>query len=161
MTCADFLQHYSDFRDGLVRDSALRDGLERHRRECVRCGRLVVVLDRGLAALRATHDLAPSRRFRNELQQRLRAELAIGDPVMPTHAGLAAAFLVAAAVGLMLYEGLSRPEREVAEVAASARRAEPLTIAQPVFLDVTLPPFTRSSFTLTSSQFPLGTFAVR
>jgi hypothetical protein len=160
MTCAEFLQHYSDLRDGLVRDGALRAGLARHRRACGRCGRLVAVMDRGLAALRGTPDVAPSPGFRTELDRRLRAELAIQDAVMPAHAGLAATFLVAAAVALLLYEGSSHgnPAAAPPAMVASPFRAPPPR-GGPPFIDVTLPAFTRSEFSFTSSQSPLGAFA--
>jgi hypothetical protein len=117
-------------------------------------------MDRGLAALRGTEGVAPSSGFRAELDRRLLADVAMQDAVMPAHAGLAATFLVAAAVGLLLYEGLSRPESAEPEpsLAASLFRAPPPP-GQPPLIDVTLPAFAHSDLTFTSSQTPLGSFA--
>jgi hypothetical protein len=160
MTCAEFLRHYSDYRDGLVSDGLLRRDLEAHLLACRRCGRLLMVMDRGLAALRGTRDVGPSPGFRAELDRRLRADVAMQDAVMPAHAGLAATFLVAAAVGLLLYEGLSHPEsaEPAPALAASPFRAPPPP-DQPLFIDVTLPAFTHTDFTFTSNQTSLGSFA--
>ena len=160
MTCVEFQRHYSDYRDGLVRDLALRGALEAHLFACRRCGRLLAVMDHGLAALRHAPDVAPSAGFRAELDRRLRADVAAQDAVMPAHAGLTATFLVAAAVGLLLYEGLSHSESEepTPTLATSPFRAPPPP-DQPLFIDVTLPAFTHSDCVFTSSQAPLGSFA--
>ncbi len=117
-------------------------------------------MDHGLAALRGTEGVAPSSGFRAELDRRLRADVATQDAVMPAHAGLAATFLVAAAVALLLYEGLSHADSAgpVAPLAASPFRAPPPP-DQPLLIDVTLPAFTRSDLTFTSSQTSLGSFA--
>jgi hypothetical protein len=160
MTCVEFLRHYSDYRDGLVRDPVLRGTLEAHLLACRRCGRLLTLMDNGLAALRRTANVTPSPHFRAELDRRLRAESAMQDAVMPAHAGLAATFLVAAAVGLLLYEGLSNADAAgtTPTLATSPFRAPPPP-NQPPFIDVTLPAFTHSDLVFTSNQAALGSFA--
>jgi len=159
MTCAEFLRHYSDYRDGQVSDGLLRGRLKAHLLACHRCGRLLAVMDCGLAALRGGEGVVPSSGFRAELDRRLRADMAMPDAVMPAHAGLAATFLVAAAVGLLLYEGLSHPDSagSASSLAASPFRTPPPR-NQPL-IDVTLPAFTHSDLTFTSSQTSLGSFA--
>jgi hypothetical protein len=160
MTCAEFLRHYSDYRDGLVRDGLLHGDLKAHLKACRRCGRLIAIMDSGLAAVRGTQNVAPSSGFRAELDRRLGAERAMQDAVMPAHAGLAATFLVAAAVGLLLYEGLSHPDpADTAPTLATSPFRAPSPPDRPLFIDVTLPAFTHSDFTFTSSQTPLGSFA--
>jgi hypothetical protein len=159
MTCAEFLQFCSDYRDDEVHDTTLRRALDEHLRACRRCRRLLAVMDGGLAAVREADDIAPSPGFRAELERRLGGEVAGRHTIMPARAGLAATFLVAAAVGLLLYEAFSHadPVREPPAVAASPFPAPPPPA--PSFIDVTLPAFTGSHFTFTSSQSPLGVFA--
>jgi hypothetical protein len=160
MTCVEFLRHYSDYRDDLIRDAVLRGDLEAHLLACRRCGRLLAAMDHGLAALRRAPDVAPSPGFRTELSRRLRSESALQDAVMPAHAGLAATFLVAAAVGLLLFEGLShRAARGTAPTLATSPFRAPPPPNQPRFIDVTLPAFTNSDFVFASGQTPLGSLA--
>lgn len=160
MDCGEFLRGLSDLRDGLLRDGTLVARYETHRRECPRCARLLVALDIGLSTLRDRDEPQPSAVFRVALERRLRAEVAIGDPVMPTHAGLAAAFLMTAAVGLLLYQGLARrgPAPLVATPAASQTFPDPAPLL-PVLQDVTLPAFVHSDLEYHGQQDPLGTFA--
>jgi hypothetical protein len=159
MTCAAFLQYCSDYRDDEVRDATLRRALEEHLRSCRRCQRVLAVMDGGLAELREADALAPSPGFRAELDRRLGAEIAHEYTIMPARAGLAATFLVAAAIGLLLYEAFSHadPAGEPPAVAVSPFPAPPPVA--PALIDVTLPAFARSNFTFTSSQSPLGVFA--
>lgn len=160
MTCAEFLQCCSDYQDDEVRDATLRRALDEHLRSCRRCRRVLAVMEGGLAALREADGPAPSPGFRAALDRRLGAEVAHQDTVMPAPAGLAATFLVAAAIGLLLYEALSHadPPGEPPAVAVSPFPAPPPVA--PALIDVTLPAFARSHFTFTSSQSPLGVFAV-
>jgi hypothetical protein len=78
---------------------------------------------------------------------------------MPTHAGLAAAFLMVAAVGLLFYEGVAR--RGPAGPAASPAAAtfpEPVPTLPPL-QDVTLPAFANTKLEYHGQQQPLGAFA--
>lgn len=160
MDCREFLRGLSDFRDDLVRDHAALDRFEAHRLACPRCARLVAALDVGLSTLREPDEGGPSDTFRASLHRRLRAEVALGDPLMPTHAGLAAGLLMAAAVGLLLYEGLGRRATdELAARPAAVSTFPESTRVPPPLQDVTLPAFTHSEFEYHGQQEPLGTFA--
>lgn len=160
MTCGEFLQGLSDFRDGLVRDEVLLARFESHRRECRRCARMLAALDLGLHTLRTPEDDGPSLGFRDGLERRLRAEVALGDPVMPTHAGLAAAFLMLAAAALVVYEGVARRAGSPVAARSTIPAVFPsLPAAFPVMEDVTLSPFTPSAFEYHGQRIPLGTFA--
>jgi hypothetical protein len=162
MNCAEFLQMHAEARDGQVRDPAVLAELEDHLERCRRCGRLAEMITEGLLALQ-TEDIAPTGRFRKTLDQRLRAEVALGDPIMPTHAGLAAALLMASAVGLLLYQAFSRTPAKVATAqpapAVTAPFAPDHGSQRSVLVDVTLPAFTHSQLEFHSSQTPLGSFA--
>jgi hypothetical protein len=162
MNCGEFLRGLSDFRDGLVRDPQVVLRFETHRQGCPHCSQLLTALDQGLDALREGDDLVFSTGFRDSLDERLRAEVAIGDPVMPTHAGLAAAFLLVAALGLIFYEGVSRGNAPMARAEPPVEPAVAFPAPAPrlpVLQDVTLPPFVNSELEYSGQQSPLGTFA--
>src|ERR1043166_2103735 len=74
MTCAEFLERYTDFRDGLI--TAPRE-LRRFTRHVARCpaGRLSdAALRRGVLALQAVQTIEPSPAFRRRLDARLARE---------------------------------------------------------------------------------------
>jgi hypothetical protein len=149
------LETYSEYCEGAVRDPAVIAAVESHLGQCLRCRRLVRVMTRGLQVLRsATEDVEPSPRFRANLQRRLRAEVAIGDPLAPTHAGLAAALLLAAALGLLVYEGIAR------RAAASPIAAEAAPPFRPALSNVTLPAFTHSALEFHGGHAPLGSYVL-
>ena len=156
LTCPAFLDAYAEYRDGTMRDPEQRARIEAHLGECLRCRRLAQVMTRGLALLHHTiEEVEPSPHFQARLRERLRAEVVIGDPLVPTHAGLAAAFLLATALGLLVYEGLLRrasAERPVAAVTAPA--------FEPTFSNVTLPAFTHSTLEFHGAHAPLGSFTL-
>lgn len=164
MTCSEFLEHLSEFRDRTLTDQRLVRRLGLHMRRCSRCRRRYEALEEGLGALRALGPVSPSGAFRSGLRRRLAAEISLGDPVRPTNAGLTAAFLLAAAVGLFVYQGLARPEADVAvtpEPAAPDRGAERIATpppAVPETVDVTLPAFAHTSLQFHSHHAPLGSF---
>jgi hypothetical protein len=130
MRCTDFLQRYSDLRDGVALDREVAVELERHLRSCPRCARYDYAVTRGVGALRLLGEIDPSPAFRRGLRARL-ALAARGVPLAPpvrTPAAIAAAALLAVAAALLLYEGMSaRHERALAET----ERAIPLVIAHP------------------------------
>ena len=157
MTCAEFLDSYADYRDGLADDVGVERAVEAHLGECLRCRRLAQTLTRGLALLHHTvEDVEPSARFRDRLAGRLRAEVAIGDPLVPTHAGLAAALLVATALGLLVVEGVVRGPRRAGPPTA----AVPAPTFQPALSNVTLPAFAHSTLEFHGMHAPLGSHAL-
>lgn len=107
MRCADFQELYSDYRDGRLQDRARLTEVERHLRECPRCARQDLAVRRGVEVLRAGPSLEPSPAFRRALQRRLAFSRAGTDPGLAP-GGLVASLLVAAAVGLVLIEGVTR-----------------------------------------------------
>jgi hypothetical protein len=156
MTCAEFLESYADCRDDLPGEAALHRAVEAHLAECLRCRRLAQALTRGLAILhQGLEDVEPSERFRDRLAGRLRADVAIGDPLMPTHAGLAAALLVATALGLLVVEGLVRGGRPEPPAAAAASPT-----FEPAISNVTLPAFAHSTLEFHGVHAPLGSYVL-
>jgi len=139
-----------------MRDLHLRARIEAHLGECLRCRRLVRAMTRGLALLHETvEEVELSPGFQARLQERIRAEVVIGDPLVPTHAGLAAALLVATALGLLVYEGLGR--RASTEPAVAVAEAPTF---EPALSNVTLPAFTHSTLEFHGAHAPLGSYTL-
>ena len=130
MRCTEFLQRYSDLRDGAIVEREVVLQLEQHLRSCPRCARYDYTVTRGVGVLRLLGEIEPSPAF----QRGLRARLALaargvprGTPVRRP-AAIAAAALLAVAGVVLLYEGLTaRHERALAET----ERAVPQVIANP------------------------------
>jgi anti-sigma factor RsiW len=108
MTCAEFLDRYTDFRDGLVTAPRELRRYERHLAECVACRRYDAAVRRGVRALQAVEALEPSPAFRRRLEARLERERRAAREV-PARAGIAAALFIAAALALVALEGVRRP----------------------------------------------------
>ena len=154
LTCQAFLDAYAEYRDGSLRSPVQRARMEAHLGHCLRCRRLARAMAQGLAVLHQTvEEVEPSAQFQARLQERLRAEVVIGDPLIPTHAGLAAAFLLATALGLLLYEGLSR--RASAEPPMATVETP---VFEPAFSNLTLPAFTHSTLEFHGAHAPLGSY---
>jgi hypothetical protein len=129
MHCSDFLNRYSDFRDGEITDLGILREMQDHLRTCPCCRRYEQAIQHGIGALRTLGQIEPSARFQRELRVRLaQAALQVDRRPGLTPAGLAAAMLVAVAGALLLYEGLTADRRaEVTEVA----RPIPVVIVNP------------------------------
>jgi len=157
LPCSAFLDAYAEYQDGTLRDAEHRARIEAHLGECLRCRRLAKAMTRGLALLHHTvEEVEPSASFQTRLRERLRAQVVIGDPLVPTHAGVAAAFLLATALGLLIYEGLAR--RTSAEPPLASAVTAPAF--EPTFSNVTLPAFTHSTLDFHGAHAPLGSYAL-
>ncbi len=82
MTCAEFLDRYTDFRDGLITASRELRRFERHLACCPACRRYDAAVRRGVRALQTVETIEPSPEFRR---------------------------FVAAALALLALEGVHRP----------------------------------------------------
>src|SRR5207253_10726232 len=115
MRCHEFLERYTDFRDGLITAPCDLRRFERHLARCPVCRRYDRALRQGVLALQAAALIEPSPDFRRRLEARLRQERrrGRGSPQVPVRAGVAgvaAALFVAAALALVALEVGSRPE---------------------------------------------------
>lgn len=109
MTCAEFRDRYTEFRDGTVTSRREVRRFERHLAGCPACRRHDVVLREGVATLRAALPVAPSAAFRLRLEARLAAERSAGGRRrVPLALRLAAALLAAVAVTLLASEATRR-----------------------------------------------------
>ena len=117
MTCTEFRDRYTEFRDGLI--SAPREvrRFQRHLSRCAECRRYHTSLQRGVLALQGAETIEPSTDFRRRLDARLRREgLRLADPPLRTPARIAAALFIVAALALLAGEGM-RPVRHTAVAA--------------------------------------------
>ncbi len=113
MRCSDFLDNYSDFRDGTVENPVLQQLLLAHREMCHRCTRYDEVVERGLAKLRAAAPVEPSRRFRTALRSRLATSAQEPAALFPVPVRFVGSLVVAAAVATLVIEGLNRNGQEI------------------------------------------------
>src|SRR5256886_1501598 len=109
MTCAEFVERYTDFRDGLITAPRELRRFERHLVRCAGCRRYDIAVRRGVLALQAAGTIEPSRDFRRRLDARLERERRAAREV-PASAGVAAALVLAAALAMLALEGVRRPE---------------------------------------------------
>lgn len=109
MTCSQFLDRYTDFRDGLITAPRELRRFERHLATCPACRRYDTAVRRGVLALQAARTIEPSPEFRRRLDARLERERRAASEV-PARAGIAAALFVAAALALVAWEGTRRPD---------------------------------------------------
>lgn len=107
MTCAEFLERYTDFRDGLLTAPRELRRFARHVARCGACRRYDAALRRGVSVLQAAATIEPSPEFRRRLDARLAGERDAHRAV-PARAGIAVALFVAAALALVALEGVRR-----------------------------------------------------
>jgi hypothetical protein len=110
MRCRDFLEHYSDFRDGRITDRDDLQRMQQHLRACHRCRRFHWAIREGVDLLRAQQPLEPTPAFRHALRARLATAAASGahrqGALLP--GAVTVATLLAVAAALLFYEGLMR-----------------------------------------------------
>ena len=126
MTCAEFLERYTDFRDGLITAPRELRRFTRHVALCSSCRRYDAAVRRGVLALQAAQTIEPSAAFRRRLDARLARERR-GSQV-PARAGIAAALFVAAALAMVALEAVRRPP--VAQAPALPRVPFPRPVVQ-------------------------------
>lgn len=115
MECAEFLDRYTDYRDGVVTTPRDRRRFERHLAHCETCRSYDTAVRRGVLALQGVETLTPSERFRARLDARLRREaLTMAGPRISPRIGAAAALLAAVGVALVALQLAHRPAPLVA-----------------------------------------------
>jgi hypothetical protein len=129
MMCPEFLDRYSEFRDGLIAAARERRRFARHLAQCASCAAYDAAVQRGVEALQGVDHIEPSEDFRRRLDARLRREqLRLAEPPLRARAGIAAALFVAAALAMLAVEGVGH--RRPATVAALPRVPFPKPVAQ-------------------------------
>jgi hypothetical protein len=128
MDCPQFLDRYTEFRDGLVTSSRELRSFQRHLVLCARCREYDSAVRRGVLALHASQRIEPSPDFRRRLDERLRSERErLGAEPVSVRVGIAAALLLAVALTLVLRESAQRPA-----VVARTPALPPVAFPKPV-----------------------------
>jgi len=125
MRCSDFLQLYSDYRDGLIEDPRLDGDIRQHLAGCTRCMDYDVSIARGVMLLKATSDIGPSLSFTRRLESRLSQadrESERGVNARSFHAGIMVALMTAAAIALAVGIG-SNPDEARSQVGLTGTTA--------------------------------------
>ena len=167
MHCSDFLEWYSDYRDGLVTDPGVAWQLRRHLQRCDVCARYDQLVRRGVLALRRECDIEPSSDFRARLRERLAGTSRVEpEPPTPRSAPVAAALMVAAAMALFVYESIerARPGEPPAMAQAAASHTLPLVVANPgvpfvTFSDLRIPAVAGQAAASSTIDVPLVSWA--
>src|SRR2546422_4490512 len=106
MTCAEFLDCYTDFRDGLITAPRELRRFERHLVQCASCRRYDTAVRRGVLALQAgAESIEPSPEVRRRLDARLAHERRAAREG-PAPAGIAAALFIAAPLARLAPQGV-------------------------------------------------------
>ena len=155
MTCAEYLDRYTDFRDGLISAPRELRRFERHLACCPACRRYDAAVRRGVRALQTVETIEPSPEFRRRLEARLAQERRALVQV-PASAGIAAALFVAAALALLALEGVHRPPVARASVLPPVPFPKPVAHAGVPFVSFQDP---RASV-VTGNPSPYGTALV-
>ena len=121
MNCTEFLTNYSDFRDQVVGRAGMRRRFLAHMSRCRRCARYHEVIEHGVMQMRASENVEPSRRFRIGLRHRLAAAVIANEPIFPVPVRLVGSFILAAAVAMLVIEGLTPTGREPEPLAPTVR----------------------------------------
>ncbi len=103
LTCNDFLHQYSDYRDGMV-PGPERHRLEGHLAACHQCQAYDARVARGVIVLQNSGEIEPSVDLRRQLRERIAAGRRREIPWFPVYAGVFSAFLLIAAVGLVMWD---------------------------------------------------------
>ena len=117
MDCSEFLELYSDYRDGRLNNAGVARSVREHLGECDACMRYDAIICRGVMTLRSTDEPEPTRRiaFRG-----LHVLPDSAEPIAPAPAKFAGAMMIAAALALLLW-----PQAEAAVDSAPIAHAEP------------------------------------
>jgi len=106
MNCSEFLDLYSDYRDGCLESTDVARSVREHLRECDACMRYDALICRGVMTLRSTEELEPTSTvsFRG-----LHVLPDSAEPVSPAPARFAGGLMVAAAIALLLWPKAEEP----------------------------------------------------
>jgi anti-sigma factor RsiW len=156
MTCAEFLERYTDFRDGLITVPKEARRFERHMAQCASCRNYDATVQMGIQTLQTTDLVVPSPDFRKKLDARLRREARRTIPMFPARIGIVAALFIVVVLALIAVEGVRRREVAVAPMLPPVPFPKPVAQAGVPFVSFQDP---RASVVI-SNPNPYGTALV-
>ncbi len=167
MNCSDFLELYSDYRDGLLTDPATVRHVHRHLRECARCMNYDALVSRGVMTLRSINEIKPASKLEPALfhqSERIRSQTRMA-PVIAV-AALLGVLLTAGAM-LLLEGGAGAVDSGLASTAPEGTVSQPQTkfAVGRVQIPDSVAPFVRTDpgtplITFTDLGSPAGTETV-
>ena len=119
MHCSRFKNHYSEFRDGLIRNEQFHREMKAHLESCASCARFDESLRKGVSLIYRSGEILVPPGFKNRIMKTVEESESSVQPITPAPAGLAAAGMVAAAVALFIFEHQPEPV-PVAQVSVPA-----------------------------------------
>ncbi len=131
ISCASFLERYSDYRDGYLEGEAVRARFDAHLANCDRCRTYHVRIARGVLVLQNSGEIEPSPSLRHQLRDRIQVGRGQRYPLAPAYAGAMLGLVLLVGAGVILFDSDQPPP-----VAASADSVEflpvvPAPIAEP------------------------------
>jgi predicted anti-sigma-YlaC factor YlaD len=126
VTCNEFLERYSDYRDGIIQGQD-RLRLEGHLAVCRQCQGYDARIARGIIVLQNSGEIEPSNTLKAQLRERIAAGRRPELPLMPTYAGVLAALVLIASVAVVLWDA---PEPQIQTIVIDS--APPTTPVLPV-----------------------------
>lgn len=118
MDCSEFLELYTDYRDGCLEDAGAARAVREHLSECEACRRYDAVVCRGVMALRSMDELHPSKSIAFAGLTMLPDS---AQPVSHAPAKVVGGLMVAAALALLLWPRADGPGKEPVEPQPIAR----------------------------------------
>ncbi len=106
MNCSEFLELYSDYRDGRLESARVARSVREHLSECEACMRYDALICRGVMTLRSVNEQEPSEAVSLSGINLLPDSV---DPVTPVPAKFAGGLMVAAAIALLFWPQPEKP----------------------------------------------------
>ena len=160
MNCHEFLERYSDWRDGLV-GAALRQRMSEHVQGCPHCTRYHARVARGVTVLRSLGELEPTWLSRRRLASRLAdPPLTLHESVTPAPASIMVALMLITAAALFVWEAATGPgENRAAQ--QPIQQPRPVVVANPAppfvsFAHLSVPAFNGPLHTPGAGEAPFG-----
>ncbi|MEE8193521.1 MAG: zf-HC2 domain-containing protein [Gemmatimonadales bacterium] len=159
MNCHEFLERYSDWRDGLI-GADLRQRMSDHLQSCPRCTQYHARVARGVTVLKSLRELEPTWLSRRRLASRLAGPpLTLYEPVTPAPAGIMVALMLMTAAALFVWEAATGPGSRAAQ--QPVQRPRPVVVANPAppfvsFAHLSVPAFTGPLRTPGAGEAPFG-----
>jgi hypothetical protein len=145
MYCSQFKNHYSELRDGMIRNEQFHRGMKAHLENCDSCARFDRSLNEGVSLIYRSGEILVPPGFKDRIMKSVKVSESVAQPVTPAPAGFAAAGMVAAAIALLVFEYqlVSTPVAQVSIPAAEVLHTQlvaPPVIPMVSFTELELPP---------------------
>ncbi len=147
MHCSQFKIHYSEYRDGMIRNELFRRQMKAHLESCASCAAFNDSLNKGVSLIYDSGEILVPPGFKDRIVRTVKEKESetFAQPITPAPAGLAAAAMVAAAIALVVFEYQPQSPTEMAQISQPAEEilhtqmVSPVQIPQVSFTEHELP----------------------